>query len=319
MPISKPPAGEAQMPACATIYRPGDRLHLLALKPPLKGFDDFIGIWLYEGPPRILVDVGPQATTSQLLSALDRIGIDHLDYILLTHMHIDHGGGLAEIAAAFPQTPVVGHPRGLPHVADPSRLWAGSLKTLGPTAEAYGPIAAVPTDRLMAADDLNDPRVQVIFTPGHAPHHISYRVDRLLFAGEAGGVCLAAAPGNDFMRPATPPRFRMDVALKSLEALIQQPPAAICYSHFGLRENARGQLAQHRDQLLHWRSIVADEVPRHPDGDAQAPCLERLLHEDPLLQALHQLPVPARQREIGFLNNSLRGFIEALQEGTLAG
>ena len=307
------------MPESVTLYHPCDRLHLLALNPVIEGFDDFIGIWFYEGPPRVLVDVGPSATASQLLAALTRIGIDRLDYILLTHMHIDHAGGLAEISAAFPQTPVVGHPRGLPHVADPSRLWAGSLKTLGATAEAYGPIAAVPADRLLAADDLNDPRIQVIFTPGHAPHHISYRVDRLLFAGEAGGVCLATAPGHDFMRPATPPRFRMEIALESLAALIELPPSKICYSHFGLWENARGQLKQHRQQLLRWRSIVAEEVPRHAVGQAQAPCLQRLLREDPRLQAFHQLPTPARRREMGFLKNSLRGFIEALEEDHPAG
>ncbi len=302
------------MPESVTVYRPCDRLYLLALNPPLDGFDHFIGIWFYEGPPRVLVDVGPSATASQLVAALNRIGIDRLDYILMTHMHIDHGGGLAELSAAFPQTPVVGHSRGLPHVADPARLWAGSLKTLGATAEAYGPIAAVPANRLIAADDLNDPRVQVIFTPGHAPHHISYRVDRLLFAGEAGGVCLAAAPGRDFMRPATPPRFRMDLALSSLEALIDLPPSKICYSHFGLWDNARAQLTQHRDQLLRWQAIVADEIPRHPAGEAQAPCLQRLLQEDPLLHAFHLLPTGGRHREIGFLNNSLKGFIQALEE-----
>jgi glyoxylase-like metal-dependent hydrolase (beta-lactamase superfamily II) len=207
----------------------------------------------------------------------------------------------------------------LPHVAEPSRLWAGSLKTLGATAEAYGPIAAVPADRLLAADDLDDSRIEVIFTPGHAPHHISYRVDRLLFAGEAGGVCLAAAPGHDFMRPATPPRFRMDIALERLMALIDLPPSKICYSHFGLRENASGQLEQHRQQLLRWRAIVADEVPRHPAGRAQGPCLQRLLREDPGMHAFQQLSAPARRREIGFLKNSLQGFIEAFEEDHPAG
>ena len=109
----------------------------------------------------------------------------------------------------------------------------------------------------------------------------------------------------------------MDIALESLAALIALPPSQICYSHFGLWPNAHGQLTQHRQQLLQWRSIVADEVPRHPTGKAQAPCLQRLLREDPRLQAFHQLPAPARRREEGFLKNSLRGFIQALEDNTL--
>ncbi len=293
-------------------YAPG--LYLIALAPPLEGFRDFIGIWFFEGPPRVLVDVGPAATTTQLLTALEQVGANRLDYILLTHVHIDHAGGLAAIAAAFPQALVVAHSRGLGHLADPARLWAGSLKTLGKTAEAYGPIAAVAAERLAAAEDLAEPRIETICTPGHAPHHVSYRLGALLFAGEAGGVCLAAEGAQDFLRPATPPRFRLQTALSSLDALIALNPGKICYSHFGLREDAGGQLRAHREQLMLWQHIVAEETPRHPEGRAETPCLQRLMREDPRLAAFQRLPAAVRQREIGFLRNSLRGFMGEFEE-----
>ncbi len=293
-------------------YDPG--LYLIALTPPLTGFGDFMGIWFFEGPPRILVDVGPAATTTQLLAALEQVGANRIDYILLTHIHIDHAGGLAAIAAAFPQALIVAHSRGLPHLADPARLWAGSRKTLGKTAEAYGPIEAVAAERLAAAEDLADSRIETLCTPGHAPHHVSYRLGELLFAGEAGGVCLAVEGAQDFLRPATPPRFRLQTALGSLDALIALNPGKICYSHFGLREDAGCQLRAHREQLLLWQQIVADETPRHPKGRAENACLQRLMREDHRLEAFRHLPAAVRQREQGFLHNSLRGFMGEFEE-----
>ncbi len=307
-------SGETALAPATRVHQPIPRLFLITLKPLIDGFDDFLGVWLYTGPPRVLVDVGPAATTPQLLAALERIGIARIDYVLLTHIHIDHAGGLGEIAAAFPEAHVVVHSRGLAHLTDPARLWAGSLKTLGATAEAYGPITAVAEDRLTAADELDHHAIEVVFTPGHAPHHVSYRLDDLLFVGEAGGVCLATGTGKDLMRPATPPQFRLETALRSIDALLALDPCKIAYSHFGLRDDAPALLQAHRDQLLRWQVVVADEAPRHPAGRKAAACLQRLLREDPGLQALARLPAAVQRRETGFLKNSLRGFLGDFEE-----
>ncbi len=296
------------------VHQPAPRLYLIALPPPIDGFDNFLGVWLYAGSPRVLVDVGPAATAPQLLVALERIGVKRIDHILLTHIHIDHAGGLGDIAAAFPEAEIIVHSRGIAHLADPGRLWAGSLKTLGAMAEAYGPITAVAQDRLTAAEKLNHPAIEAILTPGHAPHHVSYRLDELLFAGETGGVCLATATGKEFMRPATPPRFRLEIALRSIDALIARRPAKIAYSHFGLRDDAPARLRAHRDQLLRWQAVVANEAPSHRPGRRQAACLQRLLQEDPGLQALAHLPAAVQRRETGFLKNSLSGFLGDFEE-----
>lgn len=192
-----------------TIRQLTDKLYLIALTPPLQGFERFIGIYLYTGPPAFLVDVGPAATSTSLSKALGDLAIEHLDYLLLTHIHIDHAGGIGEVASAFPQAQIVSHTRGLPHLVQPDRLWQNALKSLGHTAEAYGPISAVTADRVVDAAALDDPRIRIIPTPGHSAHHISYAVDDLLFAGEAGGVCLATNRPEPYMRPATPPRFSL--------------------------------------------------------------------------------------------------------------
>ncbi len=122
-----------------TIWQLAEKLYLIALTPPLQGFDRFIGTWLYTGPPAFLVDVGPAATSATLLRALGDLGIRHLDYLLLTHIHIDHAGGIGEVATAFPQALVVGHARGLPHLVQPDRLWQNSLKSLGAHGRSLWP------------------------------------------------------------------------------------------------------------------------------------------------------------------------------------
>lgn len=302
-----------------TIWQLTDKLYLIPLAPPLQGFDRFIGIWLYTGPPAFLVDVGPAVTSASLLKALGDLGIRHLDYLLLTHIHIDHAGGIGEVASAFPHAQIVGHARGLPHLIQPERLWEGSLKSLGPTAEAYGAISAVASDRVMDAASLDDPRIRIIPTPGHSTHHISYVVEDLLFAGEAGGVCIATPRQAPYMRPATPPRFFLDVALGSLDRLIAQGLPKIAYSHFGLFVEAQDLLLSHRRQLLLWKEIIgrtmADAGPNGPTSD----CLERLLKEDPRLDAYATMADQEKKREKGFLQNSIRGFIGYLQKTPVSG
>jgi len=300
------------MPSC-TIQKINPKLYLVALAPPLPGFDRFIGVWVYTGPPAFIVDVGPSATSASLLSALENIGVRHLDYILLTHIHIDHAGGIADLAASFPEARIVGHGKGLPHLTQPERLWQGSLKSLGRTAEAYGAIRGVASERLLDAAVLDDPSIAIIPTPGHSPHHISFALDDLLFAGEAGGVCLAITPTQTYMRPATPPRFFLDVTLTSLDRLIALAPPKIAYSHFGMFTGASTLLRSHRQQLLLWEKVIAQTMAARDTNNLSAACMAELGQVDTRLAALKDMDTGERKREEGFLENSIRGFIGWLQ------
>lgn len=285
------------------------KLYLISLPPPLPGFKDFIGIWLYTGPPAFLVDVGPSATSASLLNALDVIGIETLDYLLMTHIHIDHAGGIADIADAFPQAKIVAHSEGVPHLTQPERLWQGSLKALGRTALGYGTIRAVAAERVMSVEALAESRLQALPTPGHSPHHISYRVEDILFAGEAGGVCLSLGGLQPYMRPATPPRFFFDVTLTSLERLMASALPKIAYSHFGLFAGAQKLLQSHHDQLLLWKWIIGRVLSEGPGDDAVDRCLACLLQEDPRLHIYSSMPAAMKGREEMFLRNSIQGFI----------
>ena len=297
-----------------------DDLFLIPLTPPMTGFGNFFSAWLYKGKITCLIDVGPSSAAPDLLQALGELNIDHLDYILLTHIHLDHAGAVAEIAEVFPQAPIVCHPSALSHLAEPSRLWDGTKKILGSMAQEYGPMKPVEKDRLLEVGRFRNKFITPIFTPGHAPHHVSFQTGNYLFAGEAGGVYRSLPENRYYLRPATPPRFFLDVAVQSLDALIACRAKTICYGHYGIHKNAVEVLQAHRKQLLLWERLIKNEVDRQGNGiEIQAQidaCLKRLLKEDPLMVTFEQLPPVVQERETDFLQNSIRGYLGWLDTGS---
>jgi len=299
----------------ARVHKVTPDLFLVELPVPIAGFEHFVASWVLTGPPAVVVDPGPAVTAPALLEALEQLGMDRPDYILLTHIHIDHAGGIGQVAEAFAETPVVCHQAAVAHLADPSRLWQGSLKVLGETARRYGPIEPVAKERILSAGDLDVSGIRVLDTPGHSPHHCSFVIGDILFAGETGGVCLSLDDGADYLRPATPPRFFFDTQLASLEKLMKAPARILCYGHFGARDRDSGLLERHRDQLRFWRQKLASILEPEPRPRSGLPdrCLEALLAADPLLAGFSRLPEDVQAREKTFLTNSIKGFIGYLQ------
>nr|CBX28762.1 hypothetical protein N47_L13600 [uncultured Desulfobacterium sp.] len=291
-----------------------ENLFLITLPPVAPGFENFIGTWLYKGDKTFIVDVGSSSTAQALFAALDEAGITHLDYIFLTHIHVDHAGAAGDIAARFAGTPIICHKDGIPHLADPERLWKGTIKTLGNIATAYGPINPVPIDRLVDASGFNQDSIISVMTPGHSVHHISYIYKDYLFAGEAGGVYYSLPSGGWAMRPATPPKFFYELAYESIDALVSKNPVNICYGHLGLKENAVSMLKQHQSQLALWKKIIGDEAEKTLDDDLLSGCTEALLRQDPFLSEYSGMEHAVREREMIFLTNSIKGFIGYIKD-----
>jgi glyoxylase-like metal-dependent hydrolase (beta-lactamase superfamily II) len=285
-------------------------------QPSLEGFRKFISSWLYRGDGgTFLVDPGPLSTIPRLLGELRRHGVDRLDYILLTHIHIDHAGGTGALLREFPQARVICHPEGIRHLAAPEKLWQGSLKVLGATAEAYGEIVAVPAERMLFTEEIEEIGVRAFLTPGHAQHHVCYLLDDLLFAGEVAGV-RSEVPEGIFMRPATPPRFLLPVALDSLDRMLALQPRHMVFAHYGLVADAMEHLRIGRRQLLLWVRGVAETA-----GVAEAAREEAffawLLAHDEIFRNIDRLPPDLYARERIFLGNTLRGMRE-YEEGLSA-
>jgi len=284
-------------------------IRLIDLAPPIPGLERFIGAWLVCGQRKVIVDPGPTSAVPNLLSALSQLDIStqEIDYIILTHIHLDHAGGTGTALRDMPRARVFANVQAYRHLADPARLWEASVKTLGDLARQYGRMEPVPEDRLAVMTDLAavDLGLGVVleahYTPGHAAHHLSLleRGSGTLLAGEAAGVCI-----NGAVRLATPPPFRLDETLSSIDRLIALQPGTICYGHFGAYGDAMDRLRLARSKLLAWHDIVGGAVR---DGLGPEETLALLRKRDRDLDYLDGLGPDACRRERDLLINTIKG------------
>jgi len=290
-----------------------EHLYMVDLDLPLTGFRQFISSWIYHKEGHALVvDPGPTSTIPVLVRALQELGIKRIDYLLLTHIHLDHGGGAGALLKHFPDTPVNCHPKGIAHLIEPEKLWQGSLKVLGKIARAYGPVQPVKKENLSYQQNIKvGPfSIEVIETPGHASHHVNYFVDGLLFAAETAGVSIPIN-GGFYQRIATPPRFIYNVYKTSLQKAAEIPAEHLCLGHYGLRSDAKTFFKAADDQLELWMNTLEDHLSTEDVYDEQA-VLRRLLTSDPALRLFPKMERDIQKRELYFCRNSLQGMYQYL-------
>jgi glyoxylase-like metal-dependent hydrolase (beta-lactamase superfamily II) len=322
-------------------------LDLIDLDQDLPGQQRFISCWLSrQDGLAFIVDPGPQSSVGRLIARLRTLGVDRLDFILLTHVHLDHAGGTAEVVRAFPGVRVICHAKGRPHLVEPTKLWRGSREVLGRFAEAYGPPGPVPEAAIGTAAEAERRQIRILETPGHAAHHLSFFHEGTLYVGEAAGTYMAIPGGEIFQRPATPPQFFLAPALASLDRLLAltPEPARMAFSHYGLAEGRVHRLLRAaREQLQRWVEVARQEMdaetamapgrtmdttsgpdPASPGpvesrfGEEAAAALlvrtrARLFATDPLLAVLKRLGPEIREREYGFTVQTLQGIFGHLQ------
>ncbi len=137
-------------------------LYLIGLEQKIEKFGTFIGSWVYDGKEKFLVDAGPKASVDQLLEGLAHLKIKKLDFIFLTHIHIDHAGGTGVLVGRFPESKVVCHESGIPHLVHPRKLWEGSKRVLGDLALKYGEIEPVPEKNILSPNEFGKEDFQVL-------------------------------------------------------------------------------------------------------------------------------------------------------------
>ncbi|OQY24141.1 MAG: MBL fold metallo-hydrolase [Desulfobacteraceae bacterium 4572_35.2] len=287
-----------------------DHLHCFDLdQSSLEGFRRFISSWLLvEDHFTALVDPGPLSTIPVLVNGLREKGVKQLDYILLTHIHIDHAGGTGELLKYYPMAQVVCHPDGIRHMISPEKLWQGSLQVLGEMAEIYGEIIPITSTKIFFTEQVGDTGIEVYKTPGHAAHHLCFKYDDLLIGGEVCGVH-ADVENGIYMRPATPPRFMQDVAIDSIDRMISLDPRYLIIGHHGLVEPAVRYLEIGRQQLILWGQAVAATVACDQKTRQQA-IYNWLIERDEVFKNIDQLDADLYARERYFMANSLRGMID---------
>ncbi len=291
-----------------------DNLYCIDLDmPAMEGFRKFVSCWLYRSDNLVfVVDPGPLSTMPHLLRELRKYEVEKLDYILLTHIHIDHAGGTGALVKEFPDARVICHPQGIKHLAEPEKLWLGTQKVIGELTEIYGKILPVPEINLDYAELLGDSGVQVFLTPGHAQHHCCYLLDGLLFGGEIAGVHCKVETGI-YMRPATPPRFILEVAVDSLQRMIDLQPRYLVIAHYGLVEPAVEYLQIGLKQLKLWVRGIAELLDNDKEVDEEK-IFNWLQYNDKYYRNQYQLDEDIRSRERYFLGNSIRGMSEYVKK-----
>lgn len=286
-------------------------LSLLYTRPPIPGYENYIGTYLFLGEKKALIDVGPGAAVPGLLAALAEAGLhpDAIDYIILTHIHIDHAGGTGTALKEMKNACVVVHPRGRAHLIDPAVLWKASIDTLGQLAREYGEIEPVPADRIVNAEDemkldLMGTMLEVVMTPGHAAHHLCIfeKTSGILVAGDAAGIYTGG-----YLRLTTPPPFRRDDYLASLDKLLALNPRRLCYAHLGAYNDAVPRLKSAREKLLRWYA-VAQSAAKADKSTTET--LEVLKGVEPDLESyLSKLDRDEYQRDYEELSNSILGLM----------
>ena len=298
-------------------------LQLIDLDQELPGQRRFISCWggTHNGHYYV-VDPGPPSTADFLVAQLEALHLPRLDFILLTHIHLDHGGATSKILERWPEAKVYSHRIGRPHLVDPARLWQGSRKVLGHKASVYGEPLPVPESSLVDTAYLLEQGITVVPTPGHAPHHVSFFCGENLFLGESAGTFSNLGRPHDslecYLRPATPPRFFPEVADHSILAMLEQTPLPkrLCFAHHGMFTGDGHVLLEHaRQQLKRWVEVVRQTLSREgvlasDDNGIQElvpELMKQLRLADPFFARGLEFPDDIRLREEDFTRQTLRG------------
>jgi glyoxylase-like metal-dependent hydrolase (beta-lactamase superfamily II) len=234
-----------------------------------------------------IIETGPTTCREHLIRGIAAAGIDpkEVDRVLVTHIHLDHAGGLGVAADMFPRATMYVHREGLAHMLDPSKLIASARRAWGASADPlWGTILPVPAGRLVALSGgeqlpLRDGDLLVVNTPGHAKHHLAFYdgAARSLFTGDAAGVHL---PGTDRVRPALPPPdLDLEALLDSVDRMRQLNPDRLLYTHFGPRTKGVEALSQYPSLVLCWRDAALQASREDPSVDHVAAALQRVEEE----------------------------------------
>ncbi len=247
------------------------------------GRERYTAAYVLDATEPALVETGPTTSVDALAAGLDALGIspEDLAHVIVTHIHLDHAGGVGRIAARFPRAAVWVHERGAPHLADPTRLVASATRLYGEDrmGSLFGPVDPVPVERLrrLADDDridLGSRALQALHTPGHASHQVALvdSVTGAVFTGDALGIHVPDLPA---LRPATPPPdVDVEAGVDSIQRIRRHARSVLLFAHFGPIAEVERTCDVAIRRLRGWSDVVREELSRTEDADEIAHALE---------------------------------------------
>jgi glyoxylase-like metal-dependent hydrolase (beta-lactamase superfamily II) len=263
----------------------------------MGGSSEITAGFLVAGERPALIETGPAKAAGAIAAGVADAGLDPADlaWIVVTHIHLDHAGGVGDLVRTFPNATVVVHPAGARHLADPERLLASSARVYGPLMDTvYGGLTPVEAARIKAAK-----------------HHLAVFEPDLgaLFAGDGVGVLL---PSVGVLRPATPPPdFDRDLAVASLRRFAERNPAHLVLTHFGPITPPAERLAEAEDKLLRWCETAERAAQEH---GAELDHIEAALRERFEQEEGYQATDPERFELLNSYESNAAGLLRWIQQ-----
>ena len=214
---------------------------------------------LVENGRAAFIETGPNSAVPRLLAALEAQGLDRdaVDYVIPTHVHLDHAGGAGLLMRNLPRAKLVIHPRGARHMIDPSMLMEGVRAVYGAEVAArdYGELVPIPAERVITTSEamvieLAGRPLRFADTPGHARHHhcIWDEASRGWFTGDTFGIVYPEL--QPYIVPACAPvQFDQEDLHKSVARLLAQRPERMYLTHFGAVRDAEKLAVQYLAQV----------------------------------------------------------------------
>jgi glyoxylase-like metal-dependent hydrolase (beta-lactamase superfamily II) len=236
-----------------------------------------IGAYLIQNSHgNILIESGPGSTIPALTAGLERLGthLSDISDLFLTHIHLDHAGAVGWLAQQGIRIHV--HPKGAPHLLNPEKLLSSSAKIYGASLEdLWGKFLPVPPENLFVLNDgeileISGLKIQAIFTPGHADHHLSFIHEGVCFTGDLAGIRLAGA--GSIVLPTPPPEFHLEMWRSSVNRLANLELTHVIPTHFGIYPNPAKHFSVVKEflsDLETWMEIVFASQPSRDELDQQ--------------------------------------------------
>ena len=233
-----------------------------------------------EGP--VLVETGPESLYGNLEAAVQTQGfaLEEIRHVFVTHIHLDHAGAAWRLARHGARVYV--HPRGAPHLQDPSKLLGSAQRIYGDDMERlWGRLEPIDPGLIVAMEDGQVARIggfgiEAIHTPGHAIHHITFRLEDGLFTGDVGGIRIGDGPT---IPPFPPPDIDLATWADSTQKMRARQPATLYPTHFGIKHDA----AAHFDSLEENSRRMADWIKARlltgASEEAMVPPFQAYMHE----------------------------------------
>lgn len=248
------------------------------------------GCYVIQEEKLTIVETGPSPSVKYIKEGLQALGyrLEDLEYVIVTHIHLDHAGGVGLLLRECPNAKVIVHERGARHLIDPTRLAAGARGVYGEQfQELFEPIVPVYEDQVMIKKEGETLTIgenctlEFWDTPGHSNHHLSIYdpISHGIFSGDTVGIRYEqlAKEGLDFYLPSTSPnQFNPTAMLASINRMKALDLDVLYFGHYGHTENAKDAF----QQVEMWLPIFVEEAREvHEEGGDYGILRDRLFAE----------------------------------------